>query len=84
MSVAATPVASGTDMLLMTRAIERTLKTLAFSWVLGALAGAFLAWLLVPGALSVEDPDADYCCGSVVGAIAGAALTRRSAVRRTS
>jgi hypothetical protein len=32
---------------------ERTLKTLAYSWIAGALAGALLGWLLVPAALPV-------------------------------
>jgi hypothetical protein len=33
---------------------ERTLKTMAYSWMAGMLGGALLGWLLVPAALPVD------------------------------
>ena len=48
-----TPVSSGADKPFMTPSTERTLKTLAYAWIAGGLASAFLGWLLVPATLPV-------------------------------
>jgi hypothetical protein len=64
----------------MTPTTERTLKTLAYAWVVGTLAGAFLGWLLVPAAWSVDDLTPIVVAGPFVGLIAGGTLSRRRAV----
>jgi hypothetical protein len=60
---------------------ERTLKTLAFAWILGAFAGAFLGWLLVPASFSVEYLTPIVALGPFVGLIAGGILVH---LRRTA
>jgi len=55
----------------MTAQKERTLKTLAFAWVLGGFAGAFLGWLLVPASFSVEYLTPIVAVGPFVGLLAG-------------
>jgi hypothetical protein len=68
----------------MTPATERTLKTLAFAWIAGGLAGAFLGWLLVPAVFSVEYLTPIVIAGPFVGLAVGGALTRRNAIPKTS
>ena len=53
---------------------EHTLKTLAFAWILGGFAGAFLGWLLVPASFSVEYLTPIVAAGPFVGLIAGGVL----------
>ena len=67
----------------MTSATERTLKTLAYSWIAGAMAGAFLGWLLVPAALSVEYLTPIVATGPFAGLIAasGVLASRRHAAQ---
>ena len=65
----------------MTPETERTLKTLAYSWIAGGLAGAFLGWMLVPAALSVEYLTPIVATGPFAGLIAasGVLANRRRA-----
>jgi hypothetical protein len=65
----------------MTPATERTLKTLAYSWIAGGLGGALLGWLLVPAALSVEYLTPIVLTGPFAGLIAasGVLANRRRA-----
>ena len=64
----------------MTPATERTLKTLAYSWIAGGLASACLGWLLVPAALSVEYLTPIVVTGPFAGLIAaGGVLANRRA-----
>jgi len=65
----------------MTPATERTLKTLAYFWIAGALGGALLGWLLVPAALSVEYLTPIVLTGPFAGLIAasGVLANRRRA-----
>jgi hypothetical protein len=60
---------------------EHTLKTLAFAWILGGFAGAFLGWLLVPASFSVEYLTPIVAVGPFVGLLAGGILVR---LRRTA
>jgi hypothetical protein len=65
----------------MTPSTERTLKTLAYAWIAGGLAGAFLGWLLVPAALSVDYLTPIVVTGPFAGLIAasGVLANRRRA-----
>jgi hypothetical protein len=60
----------------MTAQTEGTLKTLAFAWILGAFAGAFLGWLLVPASFSVEYLTPIVAVGPFVGLITGGVFVR--------
>jgi hypothetical protein len=60
----------------MTPATERTITTLGYAWIAGACASAFLGWLLVPAALSVDYLTPVVVAGPVVGLIAGGILVR--------
>jgi hypothetical protein len=62
----------------MTPQTERTLKTLAFAWILGGFASAFLGWLLVPATLSVDYLTPVVVAGPFVGLIVGGLLARDS------
>jgi hypothetical protein len=61
----------------MTPSTERTLRTLAFSWIAGSLAGAFLGWALVPAALPEQYLTPIVVAGPFIGLIAGGLITRR-------
>jgi hypothetical protein len=63
---------------------ERTLKTLGYAWIAGALAGSLLGWLLVPAALSVECLTPVVVAGPFAGLIAGVVFARRRGVTATS
>jgi hypothetical protein len=58
----------------MTLQAKHTLKTLAFAWVIGGMAGAFLGWPLVPASFSVEYLTPIVAAGPFIGLIAGAIL----------
>ena len=58
----------------MKAATERTLKTLAYSWIAGAVAGAFLGWLLVPAALPVAYLTPIVLTGPFAGLIAASGV----------
>ena len=60
----------------MTPATERTIKTLGHAWIVGACASAFLGWLLVPAALSVDYLTPVVVAGPLVGLVAGGILVR--------
>jgi hypothetical protein len=85
---AVTPVVEGSktrlhpaDMVFMTPATERVVKMLGHAWIVGACASAFLGWLLVPAAFSVDYLTPIVVAGPVVGLVAGGILvcTLRSA-----
>lgn len=68
----------------MTTATERTLKTLAFAWILGGFASAFLGWLLVPATLPVAYLTPIVAAGPFLGLMAGGAIAgRRRATARS-
>jgi hypothetical protein len=69
------------DNLSMTKQTERTLKTLAYGWIFGILAGAFLGWFLVPRSFSVEYLTPIFAVGPFAGLITGGILVR---LRRTA
>jgi hypothetical protein len=60
----------------MTPATERVVETLGYAWIVGACASAFLGWLLVPAALSVDHLTPLVLAGPFVGLIAGAIFVR--------
>jgi len=60
--------------LFMTAATERTLKTLAYSWIAGGMVGAFLGWLLVPAALPVAYLTPIVATGPFAGLIAASGV----------
>jgi hypothetical protein len=60
----------------MTPATERVVETLGYAWIVGACASAFLGWLLVPAALSVDHLTPFVLAGPFVGLIAGAIFVR--------
>ena len=60
----------------MTRSTERMIKTLGYAWIVGACASAFLGWLLVPAALSVDYLTPVVVAGPFVGLVAGGILVR--------
>jgi len=64
------------DNRIMTAHTERLLKTLAYAWILGALASSFLGWLLVPAQFSVEYLTPIVAVGPFVGLIVGATIVR--------
>ena len=52
------------------------IKTLGYAWIVGACASAFLGWLLVPAALSVDYLTPVGVAGPFVGLVAGGILVR--------
>jgi hypothetical protein len=54
----------------MTPATERVVKMLGYAWIVGACASAFLGWLLVPAALSVDYLTPIVVAGPFVGLVA--------------
>jgi hypothetical protein len=58
----------------MTPATERTLKTMAYSWIAGMLGGALLGWLLVPAALPVDYLTPIVITGPFAGFIAASGV----------
>jgi hypothetical protein len=69
----------------MTPATERTLKTLAYSWIAGGLGGAVLGWLLIPAALPVAYLTPIVVTGPFAGLIAASGVLanrRESPARR--
>ena len=62
------------DTSFMTPATERTLKTLGYAWIVGACASAFLGWLLVPAALSVDYLSPIGVAGPFVALVTGGVL----------
>ena len=58
----------------MTAATERMLQTLGYAWIVGACASAFLGWLLVPAALSVDYLTPVVVAGPFVGLVTGGIL----------
>ena len=67
---------SGVDNVVMTPATERTIKTLGHAWIVGACTSAFLGWLLVPAALSVDYLTPVVVAGPFVGLVAGGIFVR--------
>jgi hypothetical protein len=68
----------------MTPATERMLKTLAYAWIAGGLASAFLGWLLVPATLPVGYLTPIVVAGPFTGLITAAALLSRRRATATS
>ena len=60
----------------MAPATERVVKMLGYAWIVGACASAFLGWLLVPAALSVDYMTPIVVAGPFVGVVAGAIFAR--------
>jgi hypothetical protein len=49
---------------------------LGYAWIVGACASAFLGWLLVPAALSIDHLTPIVVAGPFVGLITGAIFAR--------
>jgi branched-subunit amino acid ABC-type transport system permease component len=64
----------------MAPSTERTLKTLAYGWIVGSFIGAFCGWMLVPATLSVEYLTPIVVAGPFAGLIAGGIGLRFNAV----
>ena len=71
-----TSVQSGVDNVVVTPATERTIKMLGHAWIVGACISAFLGWLLVPAALSVDYLTPVVVAGPFVGLIVGGIFVR--------